>query len=132
MIQAPVAVGLMVCQQAITEEKTRRVTLVNCLQHLEVENLPSSRQELTVCCLLTDGLGEMDLTLEILYLASDELIVTHTGRVVMNHPLRKQWYYGRLKGVVFPRQGRYQFSLLANREWVAQATLEVIPKGEKK
>jgi len=41
MNQCPVVLGLTLCEQVITDAKSRNVTLVNCFTHRLVELFPS-------------------------------------------------------------------------------------------
>lgn len=58
MIQPPTAIALTVCEQVVVEEKTRNITLVNCLTRLRVQRIPSEPHRLVFYSRLTDGIGE--------------------------------------------------------------------------
>ncbi len=126
MFLPPIAVGLKVCQQAITQEGTRHVTLVNCMKRLEVAKLPSSPQNFTVYAILTDGLDEFDLKLVISSLADLEPFFQRRWKVTIADPLKEKWFYIEVKRLVFPTEGRYQLTLFANHDLLAQCSLEVI------
>jgi hypothetical protein len=126
MIQIPNAVGLLLYEKAIVEEGTKRVTLVNTYTRLQVARLPSPPQQLLVHAMLTDGLGMMPLSLVILRLDTLENIVVESGEVSFSSPLDERRLYYRVNAVRFPVAGRYQITLLANWEWVAQCTLTII------
>jgi hypothetical protein len=61
LTQIPNVIGLLVCEQAIVEEKTRNVTLVNCFTALKAEAFPSEPKKFTVFALFSDGVGELSL-----------------------------------------------------------------------
>jgi hypothetical protein len=65
MIQRPNAVGLFLCQQAVVEERTRNSSLVNRFRQLSCASFPSPPRDFVVCALLTDGLGDMLLSLNL-------------------------------------------------------------------
>jgi hypothetical protein len=50
MIQKPVALSLVLCEQVIIEEKTRNMTPVNCFRRHKVDKLPSDN--FSFVCLL--------------------------------------------------------------------------------
>jgi hypothetical protein len=104
MLKLPVAVGLKMCRQVVIEETTRHVTLVNCLRRLAVESFPSAAKELVVCAILTDGLGEMDLTLEIASLVSMDLVHSFTWKIKLGEALRETSCHLKLNRVVFPEK----------------------------
>ncbi len=61
MNQRPVAIGLLLCEQVIIEERTRNVTPVNCFTHRVLRRFPSEPFPFTVFAVLTDGRGKMPL-----------------------------------------------------------------------
>ena len=58
MIQPPVAINLTVCEQLIVEEKSRNITLVNCLARLRGREIPSEPHRLVILAWITDGIGD--------------------------------------------------------------------------
>src|SRR5262245_34403010 len=112
MIQRPNAVGLLLCQQAIVEERTRNLTLVNTYRRLVLEAFPSLPQRLTVHTVLTDGLGAMTLTLLVSRLDTMEEVYDQSGRVTLNDPLQEQYLLIRTSRLAFPIPGRYEFRLI--------------------
>ena len=95
MIQRPVAVGLKVCQNAILDAYTKNVSLVNCYRKLRFKSFPSPPQSLTVCAVLNDGLGEMELSVGISALVdwdeSDELKNFSWVEKFVD-PLKEKWF----------------------------------------
>jgi hypothetical protein len=130
MIKRPNAVGLVLCQQAIIEEKTRNVTLVNGFGRFLVEGFPSPPQQFTVQTILTDGLGKMSLTLTISRLDTLEAIYTRLWRMNWTDPLREMRLLAEVTGCSFPVAGRYQVSLLAQNEFVTQGLLTLAQAEE--
>lgn len=68
MQQQPIVVGLKLCQHGIVEEKTRNVTLVNCFRRLPFAVFPTDVSPFFVCAVVTDGLGDCKLTLNVVSL----------------------------------------------------------------
>ncbi len=65
MLQRPTASGLILCQEVIIEEKTRRATLVNTTDWLRCPTFPSPPQRLVAYAVLTDGLGDAEMALTV-------------------------------------------------------------------
>ena len=128
MIQRPNAVGLILCQQVIVEEKTRNMTLVNSFVDLVVNEFPSSPQQFTVFVVLTDGLGDMTLTLEIAPLDTLETIYVRSWLSSWKNPLRAARLMARVGSCSFPAPGQYQVSLLAENDLITQGVFNVIQK----
>ncbi len=123
MIQRPTAVGLVLCQQAVIEEKTRNVTLVNCFNRRAQESFPTPAQSFTVYAVLTDGLGDMTLSLSVAPLDTLVPMATHSRKVKFTNPLQELRLLASTKSFSFPKPGRYQVSLLADGEVLAQRVL---------
>src|SRR5205814_4512543 len=121
MNQRPIAVGLKVCSYDILEEKTRNVTLVNCLRSLRFRRFPSPAIILVACAVLTEGMGETALTLEVTSLEDMETIDSFSRSVTFPNPLVEAWCFVRFS-LSFPEPGKYQFALTAQGDPIAQMT----------
>jgi hypothetical protein len=128
MIQRPSAVGLILCQQVIVEERTRNVTLVNSFGRLEVDGFPSSPQSFTVHAILTDGLGEVAIDLAIARLDTLETIYARSWRTTWENPLRVIHFLARVNSCSFPVAGWYQVSLAADNEPITRTVMNVIQR----
>jgi hypothetical protein len=127
MIRRPIAVGLLLCQEVIVEERTRNVTLVNSFGRLGLKTFPSPPQQFTVQAVLADGLGEVRFELVISSLDNLEPIYTRSWRTTFTDPLREVRHLIRVGSCSFPAPGRYQVGLLAENEPVAQCLLTIDP-----
>ncbi len=126
MIQRPNAVGLILCHQVIVEAITGNVTLVNSFSRLKAAKFPTLPKELLVYAMLTDGMGPLKLSLIVSRLDNLEDILVQSGDALFTDPLHERRLYIHLHVVRFPVRGKYQVSLLANDEWVAQCSLELV------
>jgi hypothetical protein len=130
MLQRPNALGLIVCQQAIVEERTRNLTLVNRFTRLGVREFPSPLQQFVVCVILNDGIGDVPLELTVMRLDRLETVYERTMRVTFPDPLTEVCFVYRVSECSFPVPGRYQVALLAEHESVAQCVITLYPIGE--
>src|SRR5437588_2389454 len=125
MIQRPTSVGLLLCEAAVIEEKTRNVTLVNQFTQLQFDAFPSVPRPFTVCSLLTDGLGEANLFLRIVTLDTLEDIYLRSWTMMFRNPLSQVRLLLRVRHCSFPLAGPYQFALEADGDMIAQCVLQV-------
>jgi hypothetical protein len=132
MQRQPTVVGLKLCEQAIVQETTRNVTLVNCFRELSFPAFPAQARPFTVCAVLTDGLGEGNLTLNIVSLEDLEEVWTNSWKAKFPHPLRELWFLLPVAACRFPQAGRYQVELAIDREPTAQTILRVLSVCERK
>lgn len=126
MIQVPIAIGLKVCQNAIVEEKTRNVTLVNCFRRLRFRDFPSPSRPFTVCAVVRNGRGVIRFSLAITPLSTWEDLWTRAWSARFDHPLQEMWFMVPIADLTFPEPGRYEVRLMAEGEMIAQNTVEVL------
>jgi hypothetical protein len=131
MIQPPILVGLKVCHEAIVEESTKRVTLVNCFRRLAVPAVPSAKTAFKVCFVLTDGKGESEVCVSIKRCSTLNEIWFRSFSVAFTHPLRQRWFAVPVSSCRFPEEGRYQVELKANNELLGLCVFEVYVKGDE-
>jgi hypothetical protein len=125
MNQLPNAVGLILCEKVVIEERTRNATLVNHITRFPGRTFPTPPQSFVVYAVLTDGLGDATMSLVASRLDTFEDIAVHEWPKAFSDPLRDIRLVLRLAHLSFPAPVRYQFSLLADGEWVAQCVLQV-------
>ena len=131
MNQKPVAVGLLLCEQVIVEEKTRNVTPVNCFSRLMVERVPSEPVAFVLFATLTDGLGEMSLGVTIERLDTLNRIYQRFLTMRFTDPLQEVRYILRVRNSSFPRFGAYQVCLLMDNELLALKKFHVLARENK-
>jgi hypothetical protein len=125
MLQLPNVVGLTLCQQVVTDPTTHNVTLVNVFTRLRCPRFPSPPQPFVVWTTLTDGLGDATISLVVTRLDTLEEITLRRWQMQFSDPLRVIRLTLRIPAFSFAVAGEYQFSLLADGEWVGQTLLHV-------
>jgi hypothetical protein len=128
VIQRPVAVGLTLCEQRIVEERTKNITLVHCFPCLNAIRFPAVAPRLVVCAALPDGLGVGTLRLTVGRLETSEEVALQERRIRFSDPLQELRVFFHFRRLRIPAAGRYQFTLLADGELVAQQVLRVLSK----
>jgi hypothetical protein len=125
MLQRPTALGLILCQEVIIEEGTRRATLVNTMSWLRCKTFPSPPHQVVAYALLTDGMGDASMALTITRPDTLEELAEHRWRMSFTDPLRPVPIRARYSNLSFPVAGRYAFNLFADGELVTQTVLQV-------
>jgi hypothetical protein len=126
MVHPPTAEGLVLCQKIIIEQRTGHRTLVNSMTKVWCRAFPSPPQRLEVYAVLRDGLGVGLMSFAITQMDNLEAIFARRWRMRFPDPLSIARLHLRPR-VSFPASGRYQFSLLADGELVAQTFLTITP-----
>jgi hypothetical protein len=125
MAAPPIAVGLTLCDHVIIEERTRKVSLIGTFTGLRVSDFPAVAPPFSVFALLTDWAGDATIELSVLELDTEAEVLILRNRVHFPDKLAEVRYHARLRQCTFPGAGTYQFTLLADGEWVAQRRLRL-------
>ncbi len=125
MASCPIALGLTLCDYVIVEERTKKVSLIGTFTGIGVDRFPVIAQPFCAFAVLTDGLGDVTRDLIGSHLDTGEEAFAHRSQVRFPDKLTEVRFLARLRQCSFPAAGLYQFTLLANGEWVAQRRLRV-------
>lgn len=130
MASPPVALGLTLCDYVIIEEKTKKASLVGCFSSLKAAQFPALAQPFSAWAVLVDGLGDVTMNLIVTRLDTEEEIQVLENRVHFPDRLTEVRYHVRFRQFIFPAPAIYQFTLLADKEWVAQYRIRVYAAEE--
>jgi hypothetical protein len=126
MVPPPVAFGLTLCDYALIEEGTRRVSLIGTLTKLTADRFPLLAPPFYASAALTEGLGDATIDLVATRLDSGDEVYTRQRQVHFSDRLRELQVIFRIADCSFPAPGVYQFTLLVDGEWLAQRRLHVV------
>lgn len=129
----PVLQALLVCDQAIREAETNKMTLVGIFERVFGSEFPLPwNRPMAVYARVTDAEGEYDIRLELIRLADEHTIGRVDGKVAVSERVATAEIVFRLEdGLVFDRPGRYEFRLFANGQHVAGTVFTVIRTAER-
>jgi hypothetical protein len=128
MSQRPLAVGLLLCEQVIVDDHTKRLTPVNCFSKWVIEGPLEEPQAFYAVALLTSGHGSMPAALWIERLDNGDIVFLREFKVRFEDPLEQYRLMLRLRRVEFPGAGGYQASLWMDGESIAVARFSVVQK----
>jgi hypothetical protein len=123
----PTARGLFVCERVDVDRHHRNVSLINCYTGLHVGSFPSKPREFAIFAGLTGGFGLVNMRVMVSRLSDNHVVYSGVVPVEFRDRVEEVRFILRVKNVVFPGPGIYAVELLAEREWVAQTTLNVLP-----
>jgi hypothetical protein len=129
MVPTPVALGLVLCDTVVVEEKTKKASLIGTFAGIKVNEFPATAPPFSVFAVLVDGQGRATIKLSVLRLDSNEEVYAYDSQVHFPDPLAEVRFHLRLHHCVFPAAGTYQFTLLVDGEWVAQRRIRVYSTG---
>ncbi len=130
MTPLPMVLGLTVCEKVIVEEGTKNVSLVSTFTKLFVEEFPSPPQRFAIYTVLTNAVGDATIELTVTRLDSDEEVYSLRRPLRFPDRLAEVRVLYRLREVMFPAAGWYQFTLYLDGEWLTQRRLQVVERQQ--
>ena len=118
MNHVPVAIGLVLCDLVIVDEKTRNITPVNCFASRKLKSLPGS-MEFYVVAWLADGLGELAVKIVIERLDNMDDLLRVENRLHFDDPLKDKYFVAPIRVCVFPVAVQFVVSLFVEGELIA-------------
>ena len=89
----------------------------------DLRTFPTEPVSFAVAAFLTDGLGEIELEMELQSLDNMEQLLRLGRRFRFENPLAEYRCVFRVRNYSFPREATYQIVLLADKELVAQRVI---------
>jgi len=138
MSQKPVANAVLICDRVITEEGSKKKSLIGIFEKIGATKFPCTHYFMAVYVKLTDALGEYVFRLDLVDLDKDKVInkAEIARKIVIEDPLGTHELVFNLNGLKFDSAGKYEFRVLANSQIFGQKAffVEEIKKpdiGEK-
>src|SRR5580692_13007303 len=88
MAQRPSAISLMLCDQVVFERGTEKPYLLGVFTGVAVDRVPTAPQRFDIFAALTDGLGDVTMTLSVVHLETNREIYTQKLNVSFPDPLQ--------------------------------------------
>ena len=120
--------AMLVCDQAIREVETNKVTLVGIFDRIFGGQFPLAWTRPTaVYARVTDAEGEYEVQLELVRLEDEQTIGRLDGRTTIGDRVAShELIFDLGTGLIFERAGRYEFRLFAGSKHVGGAPLTVV------
>lgn len=124
-METPTVQALLVCEQVLTDEATKRKTLVNLLNEIHGHSFPLTLPRLTVFATLSNGNGEMSCELRCARADNDEPIFGVKGPVRFPNPNATVEFVFELGNFTFPVPALYSFMLYCDDDLLAERRFTV-------
>jgi hypothetical protein len=127
MSQKPVANAVLICDKVITEEGTKKKSLIGIFENIGSSKFPCVHYFLSVYVKLTDARGKYKFSLDLVNLETGNKLnrAEIPREVEVPDPLRTHELVFNMGGLKFPSPGKYEFRVMANDEIFGQKTFLV-------
>jgi hypothetical protein len=129
MPQRPSAISLMLCDQVVFEQGTQKPYLLGVFTGVAADNFPTAPQRFDIFAALTDGQGEVRMTLSVVHLDTNEEIYSQKLTASFPDPLRVVNLRFRVRRLVFDAAGTYLFALMIDDQEIAARRVRVYQVG---
>ena len=123
----PDILSLIVCDQIITDRLTGKHSLIGMFSRVHARRFPAAHPQLCVFASLTEGHGEVELTIRIVDANEARApIVEGKGKVQFKDPRAIAHLALQFHGLTFPQPDGYRVQLWAGSELLREARLDLI------
>lgn len=133
-LPAPKANAMLVCDYVITEQGTKKKSLIGIFENIGTGSFPFIHPALSVYIKLTDAMGTFKFRLELVHLRTAKVIGQGEIPTVVTipSPLLSHELVFNLRGLKFSDPGDYEFRIYANDRIFGQKTFVVGSLDPKK
>jgi hypothetical protein len=117
----PFALAILICDQVIVDEKSKKKTLVGVFDTINAVEFPANHPRVSIYARMTDAEGQYDFRIEHVQVKTDKLLfkgeilgVTVPDRLKMHELVLE------LQNVPLPESGEYEFRLWANDKYIGR------------
>lgn len=114
MSQPPEVLAMILCDLVITDVETNKKSLIGLFDRVETTALPCVVHELHLYLSLTDGHGDLAVTIACAPADGGEELFRGQAEVVFSSPLQVVELQFVFPHAQFPRPGEYRFQFLAD------------------
>ncbi|HKB14740.1 MAG TPA: hypothetical protein VKF62_01675 [Planctomycetota bacterium] len=126
MQRKPAVVSFLTCDHVVRDATTNRISLINLIHELYAFSFPVFHPHLEVYACLTDAQGDYVFELSLLDASTDQPIgAGKSPPLKIPTPLAIVDLDMKLGTVQFPKEGKYEFRLTANGEFLQRKEFAV-------
>lgn len=125
----PVLNAMLVCDQAIREEGSAKVSLIGIFENVNAESFPVLHPSFAVYVKLVDAIGEYRISLLLLHLRTGKELGSGGATVDIPDRMQVAEFVFPLRNVIFPEAGVYEFRLFANDKYLGSKTFRVLSRS---
>jgi len=121
----PVLVAAIVCDVAVKDPSTGKVSLIGIFDRISVLNFPTKRP-LSLYVKLTDAEGNYDFNVKYVQVESMKNLAGAGGSFVFKDRLASSDLFISFPPLPIPEEGRYEFQIWANSVFLGRAFIDAI------
>lgn len=132
MAQKPIANAVLICDKVITEENTKKKSLIGIFEKIGSVKFPCFHHFMAVYVKLTNASGKYIFSLELVDLDNDKVVgkAQINNEIAIIDPLGTHELVFNLNNLKFNYPGKYEFRVMANSQIFGQKVFLVEDIGK--
>jgi hypothetical protein len=123
----PVIVAAIVCDVAVKDPATGKVSLIGIFDRILVTKF-STKRPLSLYIKLTDAEGNYDIKVKYVQVKSAKILAEAGGRFEYKDRLASSDLYIPFPPLPIPEEGRYEFQIWANSIFLGRAFIDAVQR----
>ena len=124
-VPKPSLTAILVCDMVIEDKTTNKKTLVGAFTDIWSSDFPCVHHSMGIYFCLTDAEGDYEIVLRLANSDSEDLLAEAGLSVKIEDRLSINDFGINLPMAIFPKPGRYEFQLYANKEFLGRKEFRV-------
>lgn len=122
----PIPIAFLVCDQVITDEATKKKTLVGVFDHIMVKQFPARHGPVALYARMFDSEGVHDCKVDYLKVDSQQVLGNATGQIHVKSRNRSFEFSINLPAIDLPDPGDYEFRLYMDDHLMQRTKLTAV------
>ena len=121
----PLLVAALVCDAAVTDPSTQKMSLIGIFNRVRAGDFPTSRP-VSLYFKLTDAGGHYDIEIRYVQVNTSKILATAKSEFLVKDRLTSLATVLAFPSLKIPDAGRYEFQIWANAMFLGSASMEAV------
>jgi hypothetical protein len=123
----PIPVAFLLCDQVITDEATKKKTLVGVFDRVWATRFPTEHRPVALYARLYDAEGEHEVRVEYVKVGEEKVLAEAKGTLRVHDRKRPVEFVITLPAIPIPEPGKYEFRLWVSGRYVQRVIFTAEP-----
>lgn len=123
----PIPMAFLLCDQVISDEATKKKTLVGVFDRIWVSKFPTEHKPVALYARLYDAEGEYDVRVEYVKLSDESVLARANGKLQVRDRRKPVEFALALSSIPIPEPGEYEFRLWIGNRYIQKVRFVAEP-----
>lgn len=126
----PVPLACLICDQVLTDENTKKKSLIGVFDHIWVGEFPTQHGPIALYARFYDAQGDYDVRVEYLKVDDQSVLGDASGNIHVAERDQTVEFAINLPSVEIPEPGKYEFRVHLNGQYFQSARFNAISRED--